>query len=143
LRCTHPAARNIVYERWARRDAALHAAAEPGAVLQSVPACAGVVTGVARVIHDPGEAEDLEPGEIPVAPRTDPSWTPLFVSAAAVVVDVGAVMSHAAIVSRELGIPCVMSCINASETIATCTTITVDGAAGTVLIGAGAPVEVG
>jgi rifampicin phosphotransferase len=54
-----------------------------------VPACSGVATGPARVISDPGQAEDLEPGEILVASHTDPSWTPLFVSSAAVVVDVG------------------------------------------------------
>lgn len=121
---------------WARRDAKVHVAVTDGAVLQGVPACAGVATGRARVIRDPAEAEELEPGEILVAPHTDPSWTPLFVSSEAVVVDVGAPMSHAAIVSRELGIPCVVSCTDASTRIPNGTVITVDGSTGTVRVGA-------
>lgn len=104
-------------------------------MLQGVAACAGTATGPARVIHDPSQADELEPGEILVAPGTDPSWTPLFVSSAAVVVDVGAPMSHAAIVSRELGIPCLVSCTDATWRITNGTIITVDGAAGTVTIG--------
>ncbi len=59
----------------------------------------------------------LEPGDVLVAPITDPSWTPLFVPAAAVVVDVGAPLSHAIIVSRELGIPCVVSATGATRAI--------------------------
>lgn len=120
---------------WERRDAQATDTAAAGVVLQGVAACAGVATGPARVIHDPSQADELEPGEILVAPGTDPSWTPLFVSSAAVVVDVGAPMSHAAIVSRELGIPCVVSCTHATRRITNGTIITVDGAAGTVTVG--------
>ena len=69
-----------------------------------------------------------------IAPTTDPSWTPLFVVSGAVVVDVGAPNSHAMIVSRELGIPCVASVTNATLRIPDGATITVDGAAGTVTI---------
>ena len=58
--------------------------------------------------HRPGDPLALEPGDVLIAPQTDPSWTPLFMPAAAVVVDVGAMNSHAIIVSRELGIPCVV-----------------------------------
>jgi phosphoenolpyruvate synthase/pyruvate phosphate dikinase len=65
---------------------------------------------------------------------TDPAWTPLFVPAAAVVVDVGAQITHAVIVSRELGIPCVVSVTDATKKITDGATITVDGAAGTVTI---------
>jgi len=76
----------------------------------------------------------LEPGEILVAPLTDPSWTPLFVAADGVVVDVGAVMSHAVIVSRELGIPCAVSVTNATRRIPDGALIEVDGSTGTVTV---------
>jgi pyruvate,water dikinase len=69
-----------------------------------------------------------------VAPQTDPSWVPLFVPAAAVVVNVGAMGSHAMIVSRELGIPCVASVADATDTIPDGAIVTVDGNAGTVTI---------
>ena len=69
-----------------------------------------------------------------VAPMTDPSWTPLFVPAAAVIVDVGAAQSHAMIVSRELGIPCVPSVTHATKRIPDGATVRVNGDAGTVEI---------
>ena len=69
-----------------------------------------------------------------MAPITDPAWTPLFVPAGAVVVDVGAQISHAIIVSRELGIPCVVSVTDGTRRIADGATITVDGTAGTVTV---------
>ena len=95
---------------------------------------AGVVTGRARIILDPTNPENLEPGDILVAPITDPSWTPLFVPASAVVVDVGATMSHAVIVSRELGIPCVVSATGATSRIPDGAEIRVNGDTGTVTI---------
>ncbi|PWI10404.1 phosphoenolpyruvate-utilizing protein [Streptomyces sp. NWU339] len=108
--------------------------AGPGTVLQGLGACAGTATGIARIITDPEDAPDLEPGEILVAPITDPGWTPIFTSAEAVVVNVGSPMSHAAIVSRELGIPCVLGVRGATKKIKNGTVLTVDGAAGTVTI---------
>jgi phosphohistidine swiveling domain-containing protein len=105
-----------------------------GEVITGIPACPGTATGRARIIRDPSEAGGLEPGDVLVAPATDPAWTPLFVSAAAVVVDVGAPLSHAAIVSRELGIPCVVSATHASRRIPAGATIAVDATAGTVTI---------
>ena len=69
-----------------------------------------------------------------VAPQTDPSWVPLFVAAVGVVVNVGAMGSHAMIVSRELGVPCVASVANATDIIPNGATVTVDGNAGTVTI---------
>ena len=85
---------------------------------------------------DAADPHGLEPGDILVAPQTDPSWVPLFVSAAAVVVNVGAMGSHAMIVSRELGVPCVASVADATSIIPDGATITVDGNAGTVTIDA-------
>ena len=99
-------------------------------ILRGVPGCPGVHRGTARVILSPRDAGDLMPGDVLVAPITDPSWTPLFVPAAAVVVDVGAPMSHAVIVSRELGIPCVVSATDATSLIPDGAEIEVDGTAG-------------
>ncbi len=117
-----------------RRDAAEIIVLEGGDVLQGVPGCPGSARGIARVItdsHDPGA---LEPGDVLVAPITDPSWTPLFVPAAAVVVDVGAPLSHAIIVSRELGIPCVVSATDATKRIPDGAVVEVDGDTGAVTV---------
>lgn len=122
-------------ETWPKRADAALSVASPGDVLTGLSACAGTATGRARVILDPEDATDLEPGEILVAPWTDPGWTPIFTSAAAVVVNVGSSMSHAAIVSRELGIPCVLAVRDATKLIQDGTLLTVDGAAGTVTVG--------
>lgn len=108
------------------------AAAVAGDVLVGAPGCAGVAQGPARIITDPADPLALEPGDVLIAPQTDPSWTPLFVPAAAVVVDVGAMNSHAVIVSRELGIPCAVSVTDATRRIPDGAMVEVDGAAGTV-----------
>jgi rifampicin phosphotransferase len=102
--------------------------AEEG-VLYGTPASGGVVTEKARVILDPGGAR-LEPGEILVAPSTDPGWTPLFLTAGGLVMEMGGPMSHGAIVAREYGIPAVVGVPDATERINTGERITVDGAAG-------------
>ncbi len=105
-----------------------------GETISGLPGCLGIAQGRARVVLDPADPRGLEPGEILVAPLTDPSWTPLFVAAEGVVVDVGAVMSHAVIVSRELGIPCAVSVTNATRRIPDGALIEVDGSTGTVRI---------
>lgn len=119
---------------WPKKMDADLESAGPGTVLQGLGACAGTATGTARIITDPEDAPDLEPGEILVAPMTDPGWTPIFTSAEAVVVNVGSPMSHAAIVSRELGIPCVLGVRGATKKIKDGATLIVDGAAGTVTV---------
>ncbi len=103
-------------------------------VVQGMGGSAGIAVGKARVITDPSDPKGLEPGDILVAPITDPAWTPLFVPAAGVVVDVGATMSHAVIVSRELGIPCVVSATGATSRIPDGAEIRVNGDTGTVTI---------
>ncbi|MBT5904203.1 MAG: phosphoenolpyruvate-utilizing protein [Acidimicrobiaceae bacterium] len=108
--------------------------AAPGDVLTGASGCQGVARGRARIVMDPADALDLEPGEVLVAPITDPAWTPLFLPSAAVVVDVGALMSHAVIVSRELGIPCVVSVEGATRRIPDGALVEVDGTAGTVTV---------
>ncbi|HEY8599860.1 MAG TPA: PEP/pyruvate-binding domain-containing protein, partial [Thermomicrobiales bacterium] len=107
-------------------------AADVGA-LTGTPASAGTVTATARVILDPTGAR-LEPGEILVVPSTDPGWTPLFLTAGGLVMEMGGAMSHGAVVAREYGIPAVVGVAEAIERIATGQRITVDGAAGTITI---------
>ena len=119
---------------WTRRDAANVAKLEPGQSLTGLSGCPGVAEGRARVILDSHDPTALEPGDVLVAPITDPSWTPLFVPACAVVVDVGALQSHAIIVSRELGIPCVVSATGATKAIPDGAMVRVDGSTGTVTV---------
>ena len=108
--------------------------ADAGEELAGVPGSPGIVTGKARVITDPSDPQGLEPGEILVAPITDPSWTPLFIPAAGVVVEVGAPLSHSVIVSREFGIPCVTGVFEAVSKIPNGAIISVNGVTGTVTI---------
>jgi phosphohistidine swiveling domain-containing protein len=102
-------------------------------VLHGVAASGGTAEGCARIVADPTAFDDtLQPGEILVAAATDPSWTTLFVGAAAVVTDLGGALSHGAIVARELGLPCVTNLRTATTMIRTGDTIRVDGNRGTV-----------
>jgi pyruvate,water dikinase len=103
------------------------------AIIPGLGVSPGVVEGTARVVTDPGFA-DVESGEILVAPTTDPSWSSIMFISVALVVDIGGFLSHAAIVARELGIPCVVNTMHGSRTIRTGDRIRVDGNAGTVEI---------
>ena len=98
------------------------------------PGAAGVVDGLARVIATFEEGDQLQDGEILVTNVTNVGWTPLFPRAAAVVTDVGAPLSHAAIVARELGIPAVVGCGNATMRLKTGDVVRVDGGKGLVEI---------
>jgi len=119
---------------WPTRGAHVALAAEVGDLLTGIPGCPGLARGRAVVVNHPSDPSDLNPGDILVAPMTDPSWTPLFVPAAAVVVNVGAPLSHAIIVSRELGIPCVVSVNKATERIPNGALIEVNGDTGVVTV---------
>ncbi|MFI6780204.1 PEP/pyruvate-binding domain-containing protein [Micromonospora sp. NPDC050276] len=101
--------------------------------LAGVGASAGRVTGPARVVHDPGTAH-VEPGDVLVAATTDPGWTPLFLTAAALVTETGAIMAHGPTVAREYGIPAVICVPDATRTISTGQLVTVDGNAGTITV---------
>jgi pyruvate,water dikinase len=105
-------------------------------VLRGTPASAGRVTATARVILDPTGAV-LQPGEILVAPSTDPGWTPLFLTAGGLVMEMGGAMSHGAVVAREYGIPAVVGVPGATDRIETGESLTVDGSAGTVVMESG------
>jgi len=102
--------------------------------LTGLPGSAGQAEGRVRIIHSPDEGDQLQPGEILVAITTNVGWTPLFPRLAAVVTDVGAPLSHAAIVARELGIPAVVGCFNATSVLKTGDRVRVDGGQGIVEI---------
>ena len=122
--------------QWQRRSRPAEAVAEEGTVFSGVGGSAGTYTGPARVVKDLAAAAALEPGEVMVAPLTDAAWTPLFLVAGAVVVDMGALNSHAVVVSREVGLPCVLSVTGATSLLTDGMLLTVDGTAGTVRVDA-------
>lgn len=140
------AARRSAYERELRRrdvprvllsdgtepEAAVGRAGPSSGALVGTPASAGRVTGVARVVPDPVGAT-LAPGEILVAPSTDPRWTPLFPTAGGLVMEMLGANSHGAVVTREYGIPAVVGVPGATQAVSDGSRTTVDGAAGTVV----------
>lgn len=121
-------------ETWERRSRRPEAAASHDSVLHGAAGSPGVVRGRARIITSPMEVDELEADDILVAATTDPAWTPLFLTSAAVVTEVGGIFSHGPIVCRELGTPCVVALEDACRTIPDGALIEVDGTAGTVTI---------
>ena len=103
-------------------------------VLKGLAVSPGIATGKARVITHPDNGQHVEPGEILVAPLTNPAWTPYFLPAAGVVMDLGGLLSHGATIAREYGLPAVVNVGPASRIIRTGQTIRVDGDRGTVTI---------
>jgi rifampicin phosphotransferase len=101
-------------------------------LVAGMPGSPGVAEGPVRVVRDAAAFGSLLPGEVLVAPYTNPSWTPLFTSAAAVVVDTGAAMSHAAIVAREYGVPAVMGTGVGTRRLSDGQWVRVDGSRGQV-----------
>lgn len=104
-----------------------------GGEIKGVGASPGVVRAKARIIRGEHEFERLRPGEVLVCLHTNPSWTPLFTAAAAVVAETGGAASHAAIVAREYGIPAVMAASGATRTLTDGEEILVDGSLGVVV----------
>ena len=122
---------------WPRRRRSQPDGSAPTAVetvLTGLGGSAGRYTGRSRIITGLDQAGQIEPGDVLVAPFTDAAWTPLFLVAGAVVVDLGAINSHAMVVARELGVPCVVSVQDATSRIPDGVLITVDGTAGTVTV---------
>ncbi|PLC11709.1 pyruvate, water dikinase [Kocuria flava] len=100
-------------------------------VLVGQPAATGVATGPVRIVHHPSEAR-LEPGDILVAPTTDPGWTPLFLTLGGLVTETGSPIAHGPTVAREYGIPAVICVPGATTRLTEGQVVTVDGAAGLV-----------
>lgn len=109
------------------------------AVLHGRGASPGIYEGPARVILDPAAAGELAPGEVLIAPYTDPSWTPLFLTASAAVIEVGSYLSHAGTVAREYAMPCVVDVNACTRRIASGTRVRVDGDRGSVTLLGEAP----
>ena len=112
---------------WARQQ-------DGGRVLNGAAASPGLIEGVARVVKSVNELSDLQDGEILVCGSTSPAWAPIFSKIKATVTDVGGVMSHAAIVCREYGLPAVVGTGRATSEIHTGQTIRVDGTEGVVTL---------
>ena len=142
------APRRAEYELWQKDDApriidargravkeglrpVRHTHADPN-VLTGIASSAGVARGRARIVLDPSKGVTIHEGEILVAPYTDPAWTPLFIPAAAVVVEIGSLLSHASIVAREMGIPSVVAVTGATRELRDGDLIEVDGTSGTI-----------
>lgn len=141
------AARRADYEKWKsisppgviygrfNPDTYIPADVNAGAeLLSGLAVSPGVVSGKARVILRADDNEQVQAGEILVAPFTDPGWTPYFIPAGGIVMDQGGLLSHGAIVAREYGIPAVVNVGNATKIIKTGQTIQVDGDKGVVRI---------
>jgi len=102
--------------------------------LTGTAAGSGTATGAARIVRGPSDFACVRPGDILICPYTDPAWTPLLRIASGVVTEVGGVLSHAAIVARELRIPAVVGVPDATTRLHDGDTVTLDGAAGTVTL---------
>jgi phosphohistidine swiveling domain-containing protein len=137
--------RAAIATRRARRDALRHVPMLPpvaastttppdDAVAYGTPGSPGVAHGPVRLVHGPEEFGRVQPGDVVVAPFTNPAWTPLFARAAAVIVDAGSAMSHAAIVAREYGLPAVMGTRDALTRLQDGQQVTVDGTRGLVFL---------
>ncbi len=138
--------RALVVERRALRDARLAAAPPPDliggarlaapvskqAVLRGLAAASGVACGPARLIMHPADSGRLQRGDVLVAPSTDPGWTPLFLRCAAVVTEVGGLLSHGAIVAREFGLPAVVNVAGVLDALTDGEVVCVDGNRGVI-----------
>ena len=102
--------------------------------IKGFPGAAGKVTGKVRVIESIDRIDEIEPGEILVTGATNIGWTRVFPKVSAIITDIGAPLSHAAIVAREFGIPAVVGCGNATTVLKTGDIVEVDGLNGTVVI---------
>jgi pyruvate,water dikinase len=122
----------MLKKMWDAYPRALGAEPTDQAIVSGTPASAGRATGPVRVIRGPDEFDQLQPGDVLVAPMTAPAWTPLFINAAAVVTDVGSPAAHASIIAREYGIPAVVGCGDATARLRNGMLVTVDGGTGNV-----------
>jgi pyruvate,water dikinase len=103
-----------------------------GDTLHGVPVAAGIAQGNACVVHTPEQGVNMQSGNVLIAPSTDPAWTPLFLNAAALVMETGGYLSHGSIVAREYGIPAVVNIAGVFKSLNNGEQLTVNGNRGTV-----------
>lgn len=101
-------------------------------MLRGTGASAGVVRGPARVTLSQDDFDRIQPGDVIVCPSSNPSWVPVFTIAGGLVTNTGGVLSHAAVVAREFGLPAVVGAAEATTRIADGRIVEIDGTAGTV-----------
>lgn len=118
------------------------AAPTAGILLRGLPAAPGSATGRVRILRSPSDGDQLRDGEILAAPMTNPDWLPTLRRAAALVTEAGGMTCHAAIVARELGVPCVVGTGNATTVLQNGQSVTVDGSQGLVTSGVESAVRV-
>ncbi|HUR49227.1 MAG TPA: PEP-utilizing enzyme [Acidimicrobiales bacterium] len=118
---------------WTGTPVPIAASTEEVESVAGIGASAGVVEGRVRVLLSPDFA-DVEPDEVLVAPTTDPSWSAVMFISSALVVDIGSALSHAAVVARELGVPCVVNTRSGTRDLRTGDLVRVDGSAGVVTV---------
>jgi pyruvate,water dikinase len=106
----------------------------PGDALLGTAGCAGIGRGQARILADPASPQALGPGDVLVVPTFEPGWLPLLVGAAAIVADGAGPLSHATVLARELGVPCVVSASSATTLIPEGALVEVDGLAGVISV---------
>ena len=104
-------------------------------LVHGLGASPGIASGKVRVLMSPDDEASMQRGDVLVTRMTSPDWVPIMRRAAAIVTDAGGMTSHAAIVARELGLPCIVGARDATRVLATGTLVTVDGSAGTVVAG--------
>jgi len=111
---------------------------------EGVPGSPGVVTGIARVIANINDAHRLQPGDILVTRCTDPGWTPKFSLLSGVITETGGILSHAAVICREYGMPAILAVKKATTLIRDGETISIDGGTGVIMVTDGAqPISLG
>jgi pyruvate,water dikinase len=125
--------RIILSDGTAYYDAIMSNLEEDENTLSGSPVSTGVVEGAVHVVFDPHKVQ-LIPGEILVCPATDPGWTPLFLAAGGLVMEVGGMMTHGSVVAREYGIPAVVGVQQATERLKNGQRVRVDGSSGKVTI---------
>lgn len=102
-------------------------------IIKGVPASPGIAKGKVKIINSIQEMNKMRENEILVAPMTSPDYTPCILKALAIVTDIGGRLSHAAIVAREMGIPCVVGCGEATKKLRDNMEVLVDGSQGVVI----------
>ena len=125
---------NEIGKRWQYRNESAKEKSNMQSIYKGISCSFGKTTGVIRVVQDMGEVDKLQTGDILVTRFTDPGWTPLFPLISGVITETGGILSHAAVIAREYGIPAVLAVQNATVKLADGQRVILDGNKGEVQI---------